>query len=87
MPIGSYEAEEVTPPEGFTKSPDPNKVKQTFVWDGKSDVSLIFENDSKVKIQLIKLDDSNNPLPGAVLSEGMAVRTALPSGPVVTSLW
>ncbi len=68
MPIGSYEAEEVTPPEGFTKSPDPNKVKQTFVWDGKSDVSLVFENDSKVKVRLIKLDDSNNPLPGAVFN-------------------
>ena len=78
MPIGSYEAEEVTPPEGFTKSPDPNKVKQTFVWDGKSDVSLIFENDSKVKIQLIKLDDSNNPLPGAVfniIKDGQIVGT------------
>jgi len=68
MPIGSYEAEEVTPPEGFTKSPDPNKVKQTFVWDGKSDVSLVFENDSKVKVKLIKLDDSNNSLPGAVFN-------------------
>ena len=68
MPIGSYEAEEVTPPEGFSLSPDPNKVKQTFVWDGKSDVSLIFENDSKVKVRLIKLDDSNNPLPGAVFN-------------------
>ena len=78
MPIGSYEAEEVTPPEGFTKSPDPNKVKQTFVWDGKSDVSLVFENDSKVKIQLIKLDDSNNPLPGAVfniIKDGQIVGT------------
>ena len=68
MPIGSYEAEEVTPPEGFTKSPDVNKCKQTFVWDGKSDVSLVFENDSKVKVRLIKLDDSNNPLPGAVFN-------------------
>ncbi|MDE6902635.1 MAG: hypothetical protein K2P22_07825, partial [Lachnospiraceae bacterium] len=68
MPIGSFVAEEVTPPEGFTKSPDPNKVKQTFVWDGKSDVSLVFENDSKVKIKLLKLDDSNNPLPGAVFN-------------------
>ena len=43
-------------------------VKQTFVWDGKSDVSLIFENDAKVKVKLIKLDDSNNPLPGAVFN-------------------
>jgi len=68
MPIGSFEAEEVTPPEGYTKSQDQNKVKQTFVWDGKSDVSLIFENDAKVKVKLIKLDDSNNPLPGAVFN-------------------
>ena len=78
MPIGSYVAEEVTPPEGYSLSPDPNKVKQTFVWDGKSDVSLIFENDSKVKVRLIKLDDSNNPLPGAVfniLKDGQIVGT------------
>ena len=68
MPTGSYVAEEVTPPEGYTKSPDQSKVKQTFVWDGKTDVSLVFENDSKVKIKLIKLDDSDNPLPGAVFN-------------------
>ena len=78
MPIGSYVAEEMTPPEGYTKSPDQNKVKQNFHWDGKSDVSLVFENDSKVKIQLIKLDDSNNPLPGAVfniLKDGQIIGT------------
>ena len=78
MPIGSYVAEEMTPPEGYTKSPDQNKVKQSFHWDGKSDVSLVFENDSKVKIQLIKLDDSNNPLPGAVfniLKDGQIIGT------------
>ncbi|MEY8259058.1 SpaA isopeptide-forming pilin-related protein [uncultured Oscillibacter sp.] len=68
MPIGSYTAEEMTPPEGYTKSPDQDKVKQTFVWDGKSDVSLIFENDAKVKVRLVKLDDSGNPLPGAVFN-------------------
>ena len=78
MPIGSFLAEEVTPPEGYSLSPDPSKVKQSFVWDGKNDVSLVFENDSKVKIQLIKLDDSNNPLPGAVfniLKDGQIVGT------------
>ena len=78
MPIGSYTAEEMTPPEGYTKSPDQSKVKQSFHWDGKSDVSLVFENDSKVKIQLIKLDDSNNPLPGAVfniLKDGQIIGT------------
>ena len=68
MPVGSYTAEEMTPPEGYTKSTDQNKIKQTFVWDGKSDVALIFENDAKVKVKLIKLDDSGNPLPGAVFN-------------------
>ena len=68
MPVGSYTSEETTPPEGYTKSTDQSKVKQTFVWDGKSDVSLIFENDAKVKVRLIKLDDSGNPLPGAVFN-------------------
>ncbi len=78
MPIGSYVAEEMTPPEGYTKSPDQSKVKQSFHWDGKSDVSLVFENDNKVKVQLIKLDDSNNPLPGAVfniLKDGQIIGT------------
>ena len=68
MPVGSYTAEEVTPPEGYTKSTDQSKVKQTFVWDGKTDVALVFENDAKVKVKLIKLDDSDNPLPGAVFN-------------------
>ena len=68
LPIGSFTAEEVTPPEGYTKSPDVSKTKQTFVWDGKTDVALVFENDAKVKVKLIKLDDSDNPLPGAVFN-------------------
>ncbi|NBI11944.1 hypothetical protein D1641_18455, partial [Colidextribacter sp. OB.20] len=68
MPIGSYTAEEVTPPEGYTKSPETSKVKQSFRWDGKTDVALVFENDAKVKVKLIKLDDSDNPLPGAVFN-------------------
>ena len=53
-------------------------MKQTFVWDGKTDVSLVFENDAKVKIKLMKLDDSNNPLPGAVfniLKDGQIIGT------------
>lgn len=68
MPIGSYTATEVTPPEGYTKSPETGKVKQSFRWDGKTDVALVFENDAKVKIKLVKLDDSDNPLPGAVFN-------------------
>ena len=66
MPIGSFVAEELTPPSGYTLSSDPDKVKQEFYWDGQNEVFLIFENDSKVKIQLLKLDESGNPLPDAV---------------------
>ena len=66
LPIGSYVAEEITPPNGYSLSPDPAKVKQTFVWDGQTDISLIFENDARVKLQLLKLDDSDAPLPGCV---------------------
>ena len=68
MPIGSYVATEVTPPTGYTTSSDPSKVRQEFHWDGKTDVSLVFENDAKVKVCLIKLDDSDTPLPGAVFN-------------------
>ncbi|MBC5769153.1 MSCRAMM family protein [Dysosmobacter segnis] len=78
MPIGSYVAEEVTPPNGYSLSKDAGKVRQEFYWDGKRDVSLVFENDAKVKIQLIKLNDANSPLPGAVfhvLRDGQLVGT------------
>ncbi len=68
MPIGSYVATEVTPPTGYTTSSDPSKVRQEFHWDGKTDVSLAFENDAKVKLELLKLDESNDPLPGAVFN-------------------
>nr|WP_326183639.1 SpaA isopeptide-forming pilin-related protein [uncultured Oscillibacter sp.] len=68
MPIGSFVATEVTPPTNYTKSSDPSKVKQSFEWDGKSDVSLVFENDARVKIKLLKLDDSDRPLPGCVFN-------------------
>lgn len=34
----------------------------------KNEVSLIFENDAKVKIQLLKLDASGDPLPNAVFN-------------------
>ena len=68
MPIGSFVASEVTPPNGYTTSSDPDKVRQEFYWDGKHDVDLIFENDAKVKVQLIKLDDSDDPIEGAVFN-------------------
>lgn len=78
MPIGSYVAEEVAPPNGYSLSKDAGKVRQEFYWDGKTDVSLVFENDAKVKIQLIKLNDANSPLPGAVfhvLRDGQLIGT------------
>lgn len=78
MPIGSFVASEVTPPNGYTTSNDPDKVRQEFYWDGKHDVDLIFENDAKVKVQLIKLDDSDNPIEGAVFNvvkDGQVVAT------------
>ena len=34
----------------------------------KTDIALVFENDAKVKVRLIKKDDSDNPLPGAVFN-------------------
>ena len=78
MPIGSFVASEVTPPNGYTTSSDPDKVRQEFYWDGKHDVDLIFENDAKVKVQLIKLDDSDNPIEGAVFNvvkDGQVIAT------------
>ena len=68
LPIGSFTATEVTPPEGYSLSPDPDKVKQEFYWDGKNDVALVFENDARVKVKLVKYDDSGDPLPGAVFN-------------------
>ena len=68
MPIGSFVATEVAPPNGYTISSDPNKVRQEFYWDGKSDVDLVFEDDAKVKLELLKLDASERPLEGAVFN-------------------
>lgn len=78
MPIGSFVATELTPPNGYTTSSDPDKVRQEFYWDGKHDVDLIFENDAKVRVQLIKLDDSDNPIEGAVFNvvkDGQVIAT------------
>ncbi len=78
LPTGSYVAEEITPPEGFILSSDVSKVKQAFVWDGEHDISLIFENSSKVKVQLKKVDESGSPLAGAIfviLRDGQIIGT------------
>ncbi len=90
LPTGAYLAEEITPPEGFILSSDVSKVKQPFVWDGKTDVSLVFENSSKVKIQLKKVDESGQPLAGAiflVLRDGQIISTeeTQPDGTITVS--
>ena len=68
MPIGSFVATELTPPNGYALSDDPDKNKQEFFWDGKTNVNLVFEDDAKVKIKFLKLDDSERPLEGAVFN-------------------
>lgn len=68
LPTGSYLAEEITPPRGYTLSSDPAKVRQTFVWDGEHDVNLVFEDDAKVKVRLLKVDEGGNPLEGAIFT-------------------
>jgi len=78
MPIGSYVAEEVTPTEGFTISSDPSKVRKEFYWDGINNPALVFENGANVKVKLIKLDDSGNPLPGCmfnIVKDGQIIGT------------
>ncbi len=78
LPTGSYVAEEITPPEGYILSSDVSKVKQPFVWDGEHDISLIFENSSKVKVMLKKVDESGSPLAGAIfviLRDGQVIGT------------
>ena len=90
LPTGSYVAEEITPPQGYILSSDVSKVKQTFVWDGKHDISLVFENDAKVKVRLQKLDESGQPLAGAifvVLRDGQVIETKAtgPDGTITIS--
>lgn len=66
MPVGSYVAEEIGAPEGYIL-PSPHEKKE-FYWDKKNEVKLVFENDSKVKVRLLKKDESNNPLPGCLFT-------------------
>ena len=61
---GSYRAWEVSAPEGY--SLNPGDVKTFRISAETPEVRLVFENDAKVKVQLVKLDDADRPLPGAV---------------------
>ena len=51
MPIGSYTAEEMTPPEGYTKSTDQNKIKQ-----GLTSSNGLYTTDENGQIYLRKLN-------------------------------
>lgn len=64
LPAGTYRVTEKNPPEGYL----PTDEVKTFTWpngDG-NDISLVFANDSKVKIQLLKVDENDKPLAGAI---------------------
>ena len=73
---GSYRAWETAAPEGY--SLNPADVKTFRIGPNTQEVRLVFQNDSKVRVQLEKLDESDNPLPGAVfhiLRNGQLVGT------------
>lgn len=74
LPIGSYKAYETAAPEGYILDP---QVK-TFEWKNKASVKLVFENDSKVKVKLVKKSSDGKLLPGAVfniLKDGKIIGT------------
>ena len=67
MPIGSYVAEEVTPPNGYSLSKGRwQKSVRNSVGTAKRTYLSFLENDTKVKIQSSSLNDATTPLPGAV---------------------
>ena len=76
MPVGSYVAEEIGAPSGYIL-PTPH-VKKEFYWDTQSDVNLVFENDARVKVQLVKKSSDGDVLPNAVfniLKDGQIIGT------------
>ena len=83
MLTGLWEAEEITPPAGYRLNPDPNVTKQAFIWDGgRTPISLVFTNDSDVKIKFRKVD-ADNPTRGlagatiAIYKDGTPITTAV----------
>ena len=73
---GSYRAWEVSAPEGY--SLDPSDVKTFHISRETPEVQLVFQDDSKVRVELVKLDESDRPLPGAVfniLKDGQIIGT------------
>jgi len=76
LPLGSYKVTEITAPKGYEIDPTP----QTFEWDGRADIELVFNNSRKPTLQIIKVDANT----GATL-EG-AVFDAFKDGQFITSL-
>ena len=64
LPYGSYRVTEVTPPAGYEKD---DKV-ETINWDGKNDVDLYFTNVRKTGFKILKVNENNEPLIGAVFN-------------------
>ena len=75
LPVGSYKVYEVTAPEGY----ELDKTAQTVHWDGKTDVTLTFQNTRKPTLILSKKDSRTGyNLPGAtfeVYRNGQLVTT------------
>ena len=68
MPSGVWLAEEITPPAGYRLNPDASVTKQTFVWDARTPVSLVFTNDSDVRIRFRKVDENGRGLANALIA-------------------
>jgi len=63
-PPGQYTVTELIPPPGYTL----NHESQHLVLnkDGTCSGPLVFKNDKKIPIELLKTDSTGNPLPGAI---------------------
>ena len=75
LPLGSYDVYEVSAPEGY----ELDNTHQTVDWNGKNDVTLVFQDVRKPKLVLYKCDTDNlRCLPGAtfeVYRDGQLVTT------------
>lgn len=75
LPFGTYKVYEKTAPAGYEKD---DSVK-TVLWDGTTDIELVFENVRKPTIEIIKMDeDTHDSILGAsfnVYKDGELVTT------------
>lgn len=68
IPVGTYTVTEKIPPEGYEKTDESKTLVLEITEDGTavSNGPLIFENNPLHRIELIKVDESGNGLPGAI---------------------